>query len=569
MRITLKYFVKLCLGLFVTGSVVLAQTLSTPDTSIKTTTAVRSARKVPRSKADKLRRYQLRVLREHVLTRVLDSIKKTDEPALRLSARNEVLRYLASDKTPSDEKQALATQLANDAITDLREHGEEIIPFVHHDLPPTLKYWIAEFRPDLSEDFEKTVKANEKFDASKHIRSLFELQDGDILAAKRIRQELEEQGPLNQLHTWLDQLMRRNSEELEPLASNIVARAEQGQISFETLFSLSDIYLRPQTSDALRNRFLATVIARTKPANFTVEPPSPAAYNLLTRILPFVQRSIPELYDQALNQNVAIGLFLTERQSTINARIKRLKESANPIEDLISEAESVKSKAERNELLLDAAELALEKKRFDLCLDVLDNIDVNIAAADPDFWQGEIDRISKNSVWRIISSGKGPELAEKAANRIASLDERISALHLIISYGVKDKAEAQRLLAEASKVAALVSDETERAMAFFLLSSTCERVDRSRKASFLLSGIKALDNVARPDAGARDKTNYRDYIGRLNYLGHGLTLHFNELTKQDEYGALALVDKLQKPDFRTFALIGILSGLEELLKEPA
>ena len=65
------------------------------------------------------------MLREYVLARVLDSIKKMDEAGLRLTARNEILTYLASDKTPSNEKHALATQLAMDAIADLGEHGEE------------------------------------------------------------------------------------------------------------------------------------------------------------------------------------------------------------------------------------------------------------------------------------------------------------------------------------------------------------------------------------------------------------------------------------------------------------
>jgi hypothetical protein len=98
--------------------------------------------------------------------------------------------------------------------------------------------------------------------------------------------------------------------------------------------------LRPQTPSALKNRFLATVVARTQPSNFVAEPAPQFAYNLLTQILPFVQQSTPELYDQALNHSFAMRASRNEKQLASEARIKRLNESVNPIADLKSEAES-------------------------------------------------------------------------------------------------------------------------------------------------------------------------------------------------------------------------------------
>ena len=63
-------------------------------------------------------------------------------------------------------------------------------------------------------------------------------------------------------------------------------------------------------SDSLKNRFLAMVVSRTQPANFVIEPTPQIAYDLLTEILPFVQSSLPELYEQALNQQLqALRLF--------------------------------------------------------------------------------------------------------------------------------------------------------------------------------------------------------------------------------------------------------------------
>ena len=555
----------LCLVLVTPNWVMLAQTAK-PQSASGNKTETQPTADNRGSKADEMREHQLRVFREHVLSRAVDNIKKMDEAGLRISARNQILSYLATDKAASNEKQALATQIARDALTDLREHSGEIIPFMLSYLSNDLASWIQKHRPHLSEDFEKTIKATAKVDASQRIRALFDLEGGDVLAAKRIRQELADNGTLNGLNFWLDELIKRNSKEFEPVAADVLVRAAQGQISLDALFWVSDIYLRPQTSSALRNRFLATVVARTHPANFIAEPPPQLAYDLLTKLLPAVQQSTPELYDQALNHSFALRASLNERQAANEARIKRLRESVNPVADLKSEAEATKTKTERNELLLQAAQLALEKKQLDVCLNILDEVDVSAASADPGFWQRSIDQTLRNVV-RAAIGGKLPDVAEKGAARISSSLTRVEALNLIMRYYAKSNVDeaAQRLLTEASKVAETAPNSSEKAKAFFLLSITCDAVDESKKTDLLLSGIKALNNLSPPNPNARDKTIYQTYVQRLDNAGYELTKGFKGITKQDENGALALVEKIQKPDLRTFALIGLLEGLDGLL----
>jgi len=567
MKTITKHSANILIVVVMANSVILAQTPKTPSV---TKTAVEPTVEKNRPKPEELREHQLRVLREHVLSRALDNIKKMDEAGLRVSARNQILTYLATEKNPSDAKHALATQIARDALAELREHSEEIIPFMRSYLSNDLASWIHKHRPNLIEEFEKTINAMPKVDASQRIRALFDLEGGDVLAARRIRQELEEQGALNGLNFWLDELMTRNSKEFEPLASEVVARAGAGQISFETLFWISDIYLRPQISNALRNRFLTTVVARTQPANFVAEPAPQMAYNLLSQLLPVIQQSTPELYEQALTNSFAMRASLSERQSASEARIKRLNDSVNPIADLKAEADSAKTKTERNELLLRAAELALEKKKFDLCLDMLGEVDVNVATADLSSGQRSIDQILQNFV-RATLTAKLTDRAEKGAARIADPLSRVESLSLIMRNYAKanDREAAQRLLIEAFKIAAAGSDNSDQAKAFLLLSVTCDQVDRSRKAELLLSAVKALNSLAKPDANERDKTIYQTYVRRLDNVGHELTKGFKGLTKQDENEALALVEKLQKPDLTTYALIGILLGLDGLLTEPA
>jgi hypothetical protein len=312
------------------------------------------------------------------------------------------------------------------------------------------------------------------------------------------------------------------------------------------------------------------VVARTNPANFVAEPAPRMAYNLLTNVLPSVQRSTPELYDQALNNSFAMRATLSEKQLASEARIKRLNETADPIAFLKSEAESAKTKSERNELLLRAAEVALEKKKFELCLDILDAIDVNAVAADSELLQRSIDQLLNNFVKSGLTANL-PELTEKGAARIALPLLRVETLNLIMGYYTKanDKEAAQRLLTEATKVAASGPDNWQKARAFFLLSITCDPVDISKKADLLLSGVKALNNFFTPDPNASDKTIYQTYVQHLDNTGYELIRVLKGLTKQDENDALALVEKLQKPDLKTYSLIGILFGLDDLLTAPA
>jgi hypothetical protein len=557
----MKRLVKLCVVLIVTASTVLAQSPTDPSPSAPKKTATSSDQK-----QEDLRLYQLRLFREHTFTRALDNIKKMDEAGLRLSARNQILSFMATTKTPSDEMQTFATQVARDALTEIRDHNEDITTFMLGYLSNDLGSWIQKYRPALKEEFEKTVNGTVKGDAAQGIRSLFDLKGGDALAAKRIRQEIDDNGPLNGLNFWLDELIKRNSKEFEPLAAEIVARATQGQISFETLFWVSDIYLSPQTSPPLRSRFLMMIVARTQPANFVVEPPPQIAYTLLSKILPAIQQSVPELYEQALTQSFAIRAALNEKQLAEEARVARLKDSPNPVADLKSEADAAKTKTERNELLLQAAQLALEKKRFDLCLDLLDEVDVTVASSDPALWQRSIDQILKNVVRGCISN-KTLDIAEKAEIRIASLPARTESLNLLMRYYVKinDKDSAQRLLIEAAKIANASAEGFDKAKAFLLLSMTCDQVDGSKKADLLLSSLKVLNNLSKPESAHKDKTAYQAYVQHVDNVGYELTKAFRDLTMKDQNEALALVEKLQTPDLKTYALIGVLIGLDNLL----
>ena len=76
------------------------------------------------------RKQQLRILHDTLLSQTLGSLKKMDEVALRISARNQMLQYLWESKILSDKHLSLKRSLALDAIADLESHHLEIPKFM-------------------------------------------------------------------------------------------------------------------------------------------------------------------------------------------------------------------------------------------------------------------------------------------------------------------------------------------------------------------------------------------------------------------------------------------------------
>jgi hypothetical protein len=150
---------------------------------------------------------------------------------------------------------------------------------------------------------------------------------------------------------------------------------------------------------------------------------------------------------------------------------------------------------------------------------------------------------------------------------IASL-AKVEAVASLIRHWSKagEKGRAHRLLIEAIKVSDSVSDDFEKAKSLIMLSIICDQVDESKRAQLLLSSVKALNGLDKPTT-PRDQEPYQEYVGKLDKTGYQIIRGFKALTLSDEEAAIALVDQFQKSDLRSFALIGMLSGLKELLSK--
>ncbi len=550
-----------------TGLFVLAIYFCAPIGAQKKNPGKQPATEPAVAEARSLRTQQLLILHGDLLSRTLDSVKKMDEGALRLSVRIQLLAYFGESKTLSGTHVSLTRKLALDAIADLNDHYREMPQFMRDYLVADLAAQIEKHQPDLTEKLKAVKEAGKLGRESLDITSLFELKNGDVLAAAKIRQVLAQGNDLRGLHFWLDDLKKQKSGEFEPLLREVIAIAERGpQISFETLFWLTRIYFHADVPQSLQRSFAAMIVSRTQPANFAGTPAPQSAYQLLAGALPQIQRVLPEHYEQAVGQSLILRTSIDQAQLASEERNKRLKDSQNPVEDLVREAEAAKTKDLRNELLAEAAETALIEKKFDTCLDVLARMDLEInPPGQPGAWRNWSSQFVKKFVNRAMAANE-LEIAEKAALGMTASLAKVDAVALLIRHWSKagEKGSAHRLLIEAIKVADSVSDDFEKAKSLILLSIICDQVDESRKTQLLLSSVKALNGLDKPTT-PRNQEPYQEYVRKLDQTGYHIIRGFKALTVSDEAAAIPLVDQFHKSDLRPFALIGILSGLEALL----
>jgi hypothetical protein len=558
MNLRLRRFIVILLSLIYVSVTVVAQEKPVPE---------RPASKSANAELRTLRKQQLRILHDNLLSRALDTIKKMDEVALRLSARNQVLAYLSESKTVSDNNLRLKRSLALDAISDLSNNHQEIPQFMLDYLSADLTALIEKHQPDLTEKLQAAKETAKSSNQAVNIRSLFELKNGDLLAAARIRQLLAQEEDSKELHFWLDNLRKQKSREFEPLLREVIAIAERSpQISFETLLWVSPIYFHPDVPRSLQKNFGAMILSRTQPVNFSVTGPPILAYELLTGALPHIQNLLPDNYERAVSQSLVLRTTIDRTQLAGEERSKRLKESQSPIEDLVQEAETAKTKSERNELLAEAAELALQKKKFNTCLDIVAKLDLEITVLDQvRFWQGWKNQFLKKVV-KSAMVARELESAERAALGMTASLAKVQAIASIVRYSSEtgEKGAAHKLLVEAFKVSESISDVFEKAKSFILLSIICDEVDESKKAQLLISAVKVLNDLNKPTT-RRDQEPSQEYLRNLDSTGYQIIRGFKALTVSDPDVAIALADQLHKPDLRPFALIGILTGLNDLL----
>jgi hypothetical protein len=504
-----------------------------------------------------------------LLVQVLDQTKAMDECALRTLLRLRVSTYLWSSQSEEDAKEA--ERVAMQAVADLDENKGS--------MPAGMATWM---RSQLVAEIELHAPALaerlRKQDASDHeaTRNQFDSAYSMLKNSNEVKPSVEAmRRALNSgsdpgmiLLFFLGQLEQKQPTEIPGLLESIISVQEQkpDTFSLQTLTFLRDFCIREANPPQLQTRFLtaafnAVLTASTSPDRTQLT----QAYELLTSLLPAMQRLSPSLYAMAVPQAAAMARLDSQQLDLVEIH-RRVEQSSDPVSQLITEANDAKNKAIRNDLLVEAAQRALGDGRLRLAIDVVADIDFKEEQKGEQRWRDQF-------LLDVIKSAIGKkdmDTAKYGTGKIKSPLERASALQEMARYFFesRDLSNATQILNDALKL--ILDSETSPAKALSLLNIVSEftKVDDSRVVEVTQLAIKAINRIPTPDRSDKPGSNsHNEYVKSLVAVASTLIPLFESLARKDEQRALSLTGEIERREVSAPALFGTSIGIIRSMKE--
>src|SRR5260370_14529581 len=366
-----------------------------------------------------------------LLVQVLDQTTAMDEPALRMLVRVRVVTYVWSGGAEEDAKEA--ERVAMQALTDLEENRVSVPDGMAKWLRSQLVAQIEVHSPALAKRLKKEDASDRDGDQFDSAYSMLKDSNEVKASVQATRSALSNGGdPGMILPFYLYELEQKQPGEVPALLDSIISIQEQrlDTISFLTLIFLRSFYLKETNPRQLQTRFLTmafnTVLtASTSPERMEVA----QAYDLLTSLLPAMQKLSPSLYAAALPQAAAMARLNSNQLDLVEIH-RRVEQSSDPVNQLITKANDDKNKAIQNDLLVEAAQRALSDGRLRLAIDVVAGMDFKEEQKMKEEWRDQF----LSDVVKSAINKKDSETARYGAGKIKSPVERASAMQEIALY---------------------------------------------------------------------------------------------------------------------------------------
>jgi hypothetical protein len=367
---------------------------------------------------------------------------------------------------------------------------------------------------------------------------------------------------------YLYKLEQKQPGEVLALLDSIISIQEQkpDTISLLTLIFLRSFYLKETNPRQLQTRFLTVAFNTVLTASTSPERMQVAqAYGLLTSLLPAMQKLSPSLYAAALPQMTAMARFNTQ-QLELAEIYRRVEQSSDPVNQLITEANDAKNRALQNGLLVEAAQRAHSEGRLRLAIDVVAGIEFKEEQKIEEQWRDQfLTDVVKSAINR-----KDSDTARYGAGKINSPFERASAMQEMALYFFesRDLVSANQVLNEALKL--ILDSETSSAKALSLLNivSAFMKVDDSRVVEVTHLAIKVINKLPPPDPSDKPGSNsHNEHVQTLVAVASRLMPLFESLARTDEQRALSLAGEIERREVSAAALFGTSMGIMGFMKE--
>jgi hypothetical protein len=492
-------------------------------------------------------------------------IKSMDEPALRVFLRLRLAGFLWS--RDFQETSNKASTICLEALADLQAHKTDIPEYDLNWFRKDILSLLEIHSPELAARAIKQYGLEPNGDAQKVEAALSSLDSGgDAKAAvEKVREVLNSgQNPNLIMTFFLDRLKQERPSEVPPLLASILTIEEQkpGSISPQNFIFFLHLYLSKETPPALQERFLKVALKATS-GSFAGADQSQLkdAYSLLRAILPAVEKRLPvPVYAQASAQLSALAARLPDLSLELQSEAlnKRIEQSADPLNQMLTEADATKDSTLKNRLRTDAAQLALRKGQLKLAVELVMRVESN--RTHHVSWR---DGFLRQVVDRAIEK-KDTAVADYAIAQINSPFYRVHALEKLALYFFEagDSVSSLERLKDALKHIDAIEYDINQATALLGIIPAFARVDGQRVPELARAAIKTINNIQTPQPGDKPGSEARqNYVGTLIQISEAVVPAFKSLAQTDEIGALGLAQDLQRQDIKAAATLGVAQGL--------
>ncbi len=485
------------------------------------------------------------------LNALLDEIEAVDEPALRVFLRLKITAHLLDASTESDRLRVVAAK----TLADLREHKEEIPDLYANLFRSELTAQMKAYALESAVPSVEQVKVEPRPELEVAL-SLLGQENGIAKAVNIVESYLaggKDPGPI--IVPFLRRLEKVNSTEVPNVLNAVISVEEThpGSISARTLFTLKHLFVSKQVPQDLRLRYFAAVINRAG----EIEPsPSSAVdiYTILVDVLPSLEKQAPELYYTAnarLPQLVAHVPKKTLERISVE---KRVRESSNPLVQLMVEKDSVSDPSLKEELQVEAARLALEVGKTRMAIELV--VKLQPKEDKERLWR---DQFIEKVVGSAAERGD-VEVARYGISQIQSAAVRLTALEKVALQlqASDDSAGARDALNSALRLIEAWDDDADKAAALLDLASIYLKVDSSRAPEIARAAVKTINKI--PSLSRRaDLTETARLVEaeKVMKVAYSIVPTFRALIMADKPRALTIAKEIRRQELKTAVNVSV------------
>ena len=489
-----------------------------------------------------------------IIDRLPRDVAKLDDANIRTFFRFKIAALLWSDN--DQENRTKAESLAILALKDLDDNREEVDPLYENlfrrDLIGLLELHAPETAKRYKADEKTKAAAENPYDVA---YSILTSKRDNSLAIQKVSEAVNAgETPAGSLIFFISELQKQQPALVPKLLDEILLAAETKRQTFsaETLFFLIDPYLYKNTDELLKRRFLVVVIGATRDSySWTDSGALTHAFNLLRVSVPLIAKSLPALYPQAASQLATVTARLPRDTVEQSAIAERIRQSEDALAQTIIEANSATSVALKDDLLIQAAQLALSKGKLQLALDTAMSVSGESHTED---WR-------KQFLIELVNAAlekKNPELAIRVIAKIDRTLDRASALQKLAVYqvNVNDNWKSRESFAESLKLIRSSDNSPEKALSFMNSFKASFKIEGAISQDLAEDAVKAINAVSVPDQ-KKDNADRQTYTRKtLMPLMWTIVPAFEVLARADQFTTLSLVDKVERPELKLAALLG-------------